>query len=62
MQPAKDKFKSLCSTVEVLESEVITLRKEVAALGETPSTSNPNTPKPAAVPVQPEAPRIPPDD
>ncbi|MCD9559716.1 hypothetical protein HAX54_017888, partial [Datura stramonium] len=27
MQPAKDKLKSLCSTVEVLESEVIFLEK-----------------------------------
>ncbi|MCD9643760.1 hypothetical protein HAX54_031431 [Datura stramonium] len=62
MQPAKDKLKSLCSTVEVLDSEVITLRKEVSALGEPPCTSNPNTPEPAAVSVQPKAPRSPPDD
>ncbi|MCE3050756.1 hypothetical protein HAX54_048025 [Datura stramonium] len=31
MKPAKDKLKSLCSIVEVLESEVISLRREVAA-------------------------------
>ncbi|MCD7456312.1 hypothetical protein HAX54_031265 [Datura stramonium] len=62
MQPAKNKLKSLCSTVEVLESEVISLRKEVSALCKPLSTSNSNPSKPAAVPVQLEAPRSPPDD
>ncbi|MCD9640331.1 hypothetical protein HAX54_025607 [Datura stramonium] len=33
MQPAKDKLKSLWTTVEVLESKVISLRREVAAIG-----------------------------
>ncbi|MCE3214900.1 hypothetical protein HAX54_000236 [Datura stramonium] len=62
MQPTKDKLKSLCSTIEVLQSEVISLRREVVALGEPPSTSNSNPPEPAAVPMQLDAPRSPPDD
>ncbi|MCD7460394.1 hypothetical protein HAX54_043464, partial [Datura stramonium] len=52
MQPARDKLKSLCSTVEVLKSKVSTLRKEVVALSGPPSTSNPIPPKPEAVPTK----------
>ncbi|MCD7457776.1 hypothetical protein HAX54_036154 [Datura stramonium] len=62
MQPAKDKLKSLCSTFEFLESEVISLRREVAAINEPPSTSNSNPPEPATMPVQLEEPRSPPED
>ncbi|MCD9645690.1 hypothetical protein HAX54_034816 [Datura stramonium] len=51
MQPAKDKFKSLGSSDEVLERDVISLRKEVAALGEPQSTSTLNPSEPTAVPV-----------
>ncbi|MCE3215530.1 hypothetical protein HAX54_002738 [Datura stramonium] len=50
MKPAKYILKRLCSIVEVLESEVITLRKYVAALSEPPSTSNTIPPEPAAIP------------
>ncbi|MCD7452196.1 hypothetical protein HAX54_015476, partial [Datura stramonium] len=39
LQPTKDKLKSLCSTVEVLEDEVGTLKKEVVALNASPSTN-----------------------
>ncbi|MCD9643257.1 hypothetical protein HAX54_030555 [Datura stramonium] len=56
---AKDKFSILCSIVDVLESEVDTLKKEVVALTAPPSTSQPNPCEPEAVP---EAPRIPLDD
>ncbi|MCE3052209.1 hypothetical protein HAX54_051869 [Datura stramonium] len=52
--PAKDKLASLCSTVDVLESEVGTLKKEVVALTAPPSTSQPNPCEPEAMP---EAPR-----
>ncbi|MCD9644321.1 hypothetical protein HAX54_032506, partial [Datura stramonium] len=62
MQPARDKLKSLCCIVEVLESEVSTLRKEVAALSGPLSTSNPKPPEPIVVFAQPEAPRGPQDD
>ncbi|MCD7453974.1 hypothetical protein HAX54_022892, partial [Datura stramonium] len=57
--PAKDKFASLCSTIDVLESEVRTLKQEVAALTAPPSTSQPN---PFESEVVPEAPRSSPDD
>ncbi|MCE0482113.1 hypothetical protein HAX54_040515, partial [Datura stramonium] len=62
MQPSREKLKGLCTTVELLENEVITLRKEVAALTQPPSTSSPTPLEPAAVPSQPEAPKSPPDD
>ncbi|MCD9640660.1 hypothetical protein HAX54_026108 [Datura stramonium] len=62
MHPTRDKLKSLCSTFEVLESEVSTLRKEVAALSGPPYTSNPIPPEPTAVSAQPEAPRSLPDN
>ncbi|MCE3052015.1 hypothetical protein HAX54_051414, partial [Datura stramonium] len=62
LQPAKDKLASLCSTVEVLESEVGTLRKEVVALSAPPSTDHPTPCEPAMMPAQPKAPRSPPDD
>ncbi|MCE3050609.1 hypothetical protein HAX54_047666, partial [Datura stramonium] len=62
LQPAKDKLTSLCSTVEVLESEVGTFRKEVSALSAPPSTGHPTPREPAAMPMHPEAPRSPPDD
>ncbi|MCD7452453.1 hypothetical protein HAX54_016627 [Datura stramonium] len=62
LQPAKDELKSVCSTVEVLENEVISLREEVSALDKSPSTRNANPPEPAAVSVQLEAPKSPPDD
>ncbi|MCE3051833.1 hypothetical protein HAX54_050934 [Datura stramonium] len=61
MQPARDKLKGLCTTVKVLENEVITLMKEVSTLT-GPSASNPTPPEPAAVPSQPEAPKSPSDD
>ncbi|MCE3050256.1 hypothetical protein HAX54_046759 [Datura stramonium] len=51
MQLARDKLKSLCSTVEVLEREVCTLRKEVAALSVPPSARNPIPSEPAVVPT-----------
>ncbi|MCD7462164.1 hypothetical protein HAX54_047900, partial [Datura stramonium] len=62
MQPARDKLKGLCTTIEVLETEVNNLRKEVAALRGPPSTRNPIPPEPTVVPSQPEAPKSPTDD
>ncbi|MCD7453798.1 hypothetical protein HAX54_022189 [Datura stramonium] len=59
LQPAKDKLASLCSTHDVLESKVGTLKQEVAALTATPSITQPNPCEPEAVP---KAPRSPPDD
>ncbi|MCE0480842.1 hypothetical protein HAX54_037994 [Datura stramonium] len=49
MQPARDKLRGLCTIVEVLENEVITLRKDVATLTTPPPTSNPTPPEPAAI-------------
>ncbi|MCD7457680.1 hypothetical protein HAX54_035843 [Datura stramonium] len=46
LQPAKDKLATLCSIVDVLESEVGTLKQEVAALTTPPSTSQPNPSEP----------------
>ncbi|MCD9643296.1 hypothetical protein HAX54_030639 [Datura stramonium] len=40
LQPAKDKLASLCSTVDVLECKVGTLKQEVAALTSQSSMSN----------------------
>ncbi|MCE0481946.1 hypothetical protein HAX54_040159 [Datura stramonium] len=57
-----DKLKGLCATVEVLESDVICLRKDVATLMVSPLFSNPNLPEPVAVTSQLEAPKSPPDD
>ncbi|MCE2055587.1 hypothetical protein HAX54_042920 [Datura stramonium] len=62
MQPARDKLRGLCTTVEVLENEVISFRKDVATLIGPPPTSNPTPPEPMAVTSQPEAPKSPPDD
>ncbi|MCE0480714.1 hypothetical protein HAX54_037806 [Datura stramonium] len=62
LQPAKDKLTGLCSTVDVLESEVGTLIQEVAALTAPRSTSHPTPCEPEATPVQVEAPRSAPDD
>ncbi|MCD7469941.1 hypothetical protein HAX54_009361, partial [Datura stramonium] len=62
MQLAKDKLKSICSTIEVVEREVISFRNEVVSLSEPPSTSNSNPPQPIVLPVQIEAPKSPPDD
>ncbi|MCD7470933.1 hypothetical protein HAX54_011171 [Datura stramonium] len=59
LHPAKDKLASLFSIVDVLESEVGTLKQEVAALTASPSISQPNPCEHEAVP---EAPRSPPDD
>ncbi|MCD7473201.1 hypothetical protein HAX54_014857, partial [Datura stramonium] len=50
LHPAKDKFASLYSTVDVLESEVGTLKQEVVALTAPPSISQPNPCEPEAVP------------
>ncbi|MCD9640906.1 hypothetical protein HAX54_026641 [Datura stramonium] len=50
MQPARDKLKGFCTTVVVLENEMITLRKELATLTGPSSTSNPTPFEPAAVP------------
>ncbi|MCE3049296.1 hypothetical protein HAX54_044559 [Datura stramonium] len=62
LHPAKDKLTSLCSTVDVLEREVGTLRQEVSALSAPPSTGHPTPHEPEVMPAQPEAPRSPPDD
>ncbi|MCD7470763.1 hypothetical protein HAX54_010873 [Datura stramonium] len=62
MQPARDKLKGLCTTFELLEGEVITLRKEVAALSGPPTTSNPIPAELAVVSSPPKEPRNPPDD
>ncbi|MCD9640657.1 hypothetical protein HAX54_026105, partial [Datura stramonium] len=62
MQPARDKLKGLCTTIEVLEIEVVSLRKEVATLTGTSYTRNLTPLEPAVVPSQPEAPKSPPDD
>ncbi|MCD7458122.1 hypothetical protein HAX54_037369 [Datura stramonium] len=62
MQPARDKLRGLCATVEVLENDVIALRKDVAALTGPPPSSNPIPPELVAVTSQPEAPKSPPDD
>ncbi|MCD9640258.1 hypothetical protein HAX54_025459, partial [Datura stramonium] len=51
LQPAKDKLTSLCSIVEVLESKVVTLRKEVVALSAPPSTNYPTHCEPASMPA-----------
>ncbi|MCD7463877.1 hypothetical protein HAX54_051624 [Datura stramonium] len=59
LQPAKDKLASLCSTVDVLECKVGTLKQEVAALTAPSSISQPNHCEPEVVP---EEPRILPDD
>ncbi|MCD9637833.1 hypothetical protein HAX54_021340 [Datura stramonium] len=50
MQPAREKLKGLCTTVEVLENKVVTLRKEVATLTGPPSANNPIPLEPTVVP------------
>ncbi|MCD7469289.1 hypothetical protein HAX54_008220 [Datura stramonium] len=62
MQPVRDKLRSLCTIVEDLENEVITLRKDVATLTGPPRATNPTTPEPAVVTSQPDAPKSPLDD
>ncbi|MCD9558515.1 hypothetical protein HAX54_015915 [Datura stramonium] len=62
IQPTREKLKGLCTTIELLKDEVITLRIEVAALSGPPSASKPIPLELATVPSQPEAPRSPPDD
>ncbi|MCD7462779.1 hypothetical protein HAX54_049344 [Datura stramonium] len=49
IQPARDKLKVLCTKIEVLENEVITLRKDVATLTRPPTASNPTPPEPTTV-------------
>ncbi|MCD9637821.1 hypothetical protein HAX54_021325 [Datura stramonium] len=58
LQPAKDKLTSLCSTIDVLESEVGTLRQEMAALTAPPSTSHLTPYIPEVMPAEPEAPEV----
>ncbi|MCD7447753.1 hypothetical protein HAX54_034167 [Datura stramonium] len=55
LQPAKYKLTSQCSTVEVLEREMGTLRIEVAALSAPPSTSYATPCEPEAMSMQPQA-------
>ncbi|MCE3215243.1 hypothetical protein HAX54_001435 [Datura stramonium] len=59
LQPAKDKLASLCSTVDVLECKVGTLKQEVVALTSLSSIAEPTPCEPEVVP---EAPRSPSDD
>ncbi|MCD9641482.1 hypothetical protein HAX54_027679 [Datura stramonium] len=49
IQPARDKLKGICATVEVLESHVIALRKDVPTLTRPPPASNSIPPELAAV-------------
>ncbi|MCD7470079.1 hypothetical protein HAX54_009653 [Datura stramonium] len=58
-QPARDKLRGLCAIVEVLESDVISLRKDVDTLTGPPPASNTKPIEPAAVTSQPKAPKIP---
>ncbi|MCD7449061.1 hypothetical protein HAX54_048959, partial [Datura stramonium] len=53
MQPSREKTKGLCTTVEVLQNEVVTLRKEVATLTGPPYASNPTPLEPTAMPHSP---------
>ncbi|MCE3049425.1 hypothetical protein HAX54_044805 [Datura stramonium] len=62
MQPARDKLRGRCSTIEVLENDVIAFKKDVDILTRPPPASNPIPPEPVAVTSQPEAPKSPPDD
>ncbi|MCD7459898.1 hypothetical protein HAX54_042215 [Datura stramonium] len=62
MRPARDKLRGLYATVEVLESDVIALRKDVATLTGPLLASDSNPPEPGAVTSQPEEPKSPPDD
>ncbi|MCD9559641.1 hypothetical protein HAX54_017772 [Datura stramonium] len=62
IQPARDKLRGLCATIEVLENDVISLRKDVATLTVSPPASNLILPEPPAMTSQPEAPKIPLDD
>ncbi|MCE3049846.1 hypothetical protein HAX54_045927 [Datura stramonium] len=62
MRPTIDKLRGLCATVEVLETEVITLRKDMATLTRPPPARKPTPLEPAAVTSQPEAPKSLPDD
>ncbi|MCD9638959.1 hypothetical protein HAX54_023182 [Datura stramonium] len=59
LQPAKDKLAILCSTVDVLECKVGTLKRDVVALTAPSSIAQPNPCEPKPVP---EAPRSPPDN
>ncbi|MCD9646540.1 hypothetical protein HAX54_036459 [Datura stramonium] len=62
LQPTNYKLTSLCSTVDVLESKVGTLRQEMAAPNAPLSTGHPIPCEPEAMLAQPEAPRSPPND
>ncbi|MCD9645491.1 hypothetical protein HAX54_034454 [Datura stramonium] len=62
MQPARNKLRGLCATVEVLQNDVIALRKDVATLIRPPPASNQIPPEQVAVTSQPKAPKSPPDD
>ncbi|MCE0481451.1 hypothetical protein HAX54_039222 [Datura stramonium] len=62
MQLARDMLKGLCTKVEVLENEVITLRKDMATLIGPLPASNPTSPEHEAMTLQPEAPKSPPDN
>ncbi|MCE3050375.1 hypothetical protein HAX54_047075, partial [Datura stramonium] len=57
LRTSKDKLTHLCSKVDVLESEVMTLQQEVATI--TAQTDQPMPCDPEAVPPQGEAPRSP---
>ncbi|MCD7460176.1 hypothetical protein HAX54_043002 [Datura stramonium] len=62
MQPARNKLRGLCATVEILENEVIALRKDMATLTRPPPVGDPTPPRLAAMTSKPEAPKSPPDD
>ncbi|MCE3050101.1 hypothetical protein HAX54_046466, partial [Datura stramonium] len=62
MQTAREKLRGLCAIVEVLENEVITLRKDMDTLTVPPPASNPTHPEPTIVTSKPEAPKSLPDD
>ncbi|MCD7464411.1 hypothetical protein HAX54_052696 [Datura stramonium] len=58
LHPAKDKLTCLCSTVDVLEREVVTLRQEVATLSAAPPTCHPTPREPEVMPDSPKHPRV----
>ncbi|MCD7472823.1 hypothetical protein HAX54_014192 [Datura stramonium] len=62
LQPTRDKLLGLFSTVDALEKEVITLRKEISSPSAMPSPSLPSHAMPAMMHDKPDAPRSPLDD
>ncbi|MCE0481885.1 hypothetical protein HAX54_040065 [Datura stramonium] len=62
LQPSRDKFSGLCSTIDVFEKEIITLRKEISSPSAIPSPSFPSHVMPAVTHDKPNAPKSPPDD